>query len=215
MVELRQYTLRPGRRDDLVTVFDGELVETQEALGGYVLGQFLDLGHDDRFVWLRGFTDLGSRLRMLTAFYGGPVWAEHGPAANETMLDSDDVLLLEPVRLGDPWPTTAGRCASAAVRPVRRGGCCTTTVPCRTPSSRSSPPAGRTPSRRQGPSRSRCCAPSTSSTTSRGCRCAPSTWWCCWRGRRSRSPHRAPRGWREARAPQRLRLAPTARSALR
>ena len=38
---------------------------------------------------------------MLTAFYGGPVWAEHGPAANATMLDSDDVLLLRPVRLGD------------------------------------------------------------------------------------------------------------------
>ena len=101
VVELRQYTLRPGRRDDLVAVFDAELVETQEELRGYVLGQFADLDDPDRFVWLRGFDDLVSRLAMLTGFYGGPVWAEHGPAANATMLDSDDVLLLRPVLLGD------------------------------------------------------------------------------------------------------------------
>jgi hypothetical protein len=101
VVELRQYTLRPGRRDDLVAVFDAELVETQEELGGYVLGQLRDLDDPDRFVWFRGFDDMASRLRMLGGFYGGPVWAAHGPAANATMLDSDDVLLLRPVLLGD------------------------------------------------------------------------------------------------------------------
>jgi hypothetical protein len=96
VIELRQYTLRPGRRDELIDLFDRELVETQEQTGMVVLGQFRDLDDPDRFVWLRGFPDMQVRHRALTAFYGGPVWAEHGPRANATMVDSDDVLLLRP-----------------------------------------------------------------------------------------------------------------------
>lgn len=102
VVELRQYLLKPGRTDDLIEVFDRELVETQEATGMRVIGQFRDLDRPDWFVWLRGFADMESRRRSLTDFYDGPVWAEHGPAAVDTMIDSDDVLLLEPVVLDLP-----------------------------------------------------------------------------------------------------------------
>ena len=101
VVELRQYTLHPGRRDELIELFDRELVETQESCGMTVLGQLRDLDRPDRFVWLRGFADMEARRDALTAFYGGPVWREHAPAANATMVDWDDVLLLEPERLPD------------------------------------------------------------------------------------------------------------------
>ncbi|MBL6279366.1 NIPSNAP family protein [Micromonospora fiedleri] len=97
IVELRRYTLRAGRRDELIDLFDREFVETQEELGMAVLGQFRDLDRPDQFVWLRGFADMPSRRTALTAFYTGPVWAEHGPAANATMLDSDNVLLLREI----------------------------------------------------------------------------------------------------------------------
>lgn len=96
VVELRQYALRPGGRDVLVELFDREFVESQEALGMEIVGQFRDLDRPDRFVWLRGFPDMVRRRQALAAFYGGPVWQAHGPAANATMLDSDDVLLLRP-----------------------------------------------------------------------------------------------------------------------
>jgi hypothetical protein len=112
VVELRQYTLKPGRRDDLVVLFDREFVESQEALGAVVLGQFRDLDRPDRFVWLRGFPDMEIRREQLTSFYGGPVWKAHRMAANDTMEDSDNVLLLRPSRetsgfgIGDaPRPT--------------------------------------------------------------------------------------------------------------
>ena len=62
-----------------------------------ILGTFRDLDRDDRFVWLRGFDNMASRLAGLTAFYTGPVWKEHGPVANSTMVSVDDVLLLHPV----------------------------------------------------------------------------------------------------------------------
>lgn len=103
VVELRQYTLHPGRRDELITLFEREFVETQAAAGMPVLGTFTDMDAPDRFVWLRGFADMASRADSLAAFYGGPVWKAHRDAANATMLDSDDVLLLRPAP-GWDWP---------------------------------------------------------------------------------------------------------------
>lgn len=97
VVELRQYTLHPGARDTLVRLFDEHFVEGQERYGMRIIGQFRDLDHPDRFVWLRGFADMEARTQALEAFYGGPVWKEHGPAANATMVDHTDVLLLKPV----------------------------------------------------------------------------------------------------------------------
>jgi hypothetical protein len=100
ILELRQYTLHPGKRDTLIELFDRELVESQEAVGMRVVGQFRDLDRPNRFVWIRGFEDMEARARGLAAFYGGPVWAAHRNAANATMMDSDDVLLLRPARPG-------------------------------------------------------------------------------------------------------------------
>lgn len=94
IVELRQYTLHPGRRDELIELFDHEFVETQEAVGIQVIGQFYDLDDPNRFVWLRGFNDMSAREQSLNAFYGGPIWKAHCDAANATMIDSDNVLLL-------------------------------------------------------------------------------------------------------------------------
>jgi NIPSNAP len=99
VVELRQYTLHAGRRDELIALFEREFIEPQEALGLHVIGQFRDLDADDRFVWLRGFRDMASRAASLAAFYGGPAWQAHRDAANATMIDSDNVLLLRAA-----WP---------------------------------------------------------------------------------------------------------------
>jgi quinol monooxygenase YgiN len=109
VIELRQYTLRPGQRDVLIELFDRELVESQEAEGMAIVGQFRDLDDPDRFVWIRGFDDMPSRARALAAFYGGPAWKAHRAEANATMIDSDNVLLLRPVstRSGFPAPAAA------------------------------------------------------------------------------------------------------------
>jgi hypothetical protein len=99
IVELRQYTLHAGKRDELIELFDREFVETQEAVGIQVIGQFRNLDDPDQFVWLRGFNDMSAREQSLHAFYSGPIWKEHRNAANATMIDSDNVLLL---RLAHP-----------------------------------------------------------------------------------------------------------------
>lgn len=94
IVEFRQYMLRPGARETLIELFEREFVTGQQAAGITLGGRFRDLDDPDRFVWLRAFPDMPHRRRALEAFYTGPVWRKHRDAANATMIDSDDVLLL-------------------------------------------------------------------------------------------------------------------------
>jgi hypothetical protein len=63
-----------------------------------LIGQFRDRRRADRFVWLRGFSSMESRHEALEAFYDGPIWSADRNEANNTMADSDDVLLLKPAR---------------------------------------------------------------------------------------------------------------------
>ena len=113
IVELRQYTLRPGQREMLIELFDSTLIEPQEADGMSVLGQFRDLDRPDRFVWLRGFPSMEARATSLARFYDGPVWRANRDAANATMIDSEDVLLLRPAREGSGFALNGASRASA------------------------------------------------------------------------------------------------------
>jgi hypothetical protein len=100
IIELRHYTLEPGKRETLIRLFDSELVETQEAEGIQLIAQFRDIDRPDVFTWIRGFESMPSRAASLGAFYDGSVWNAHKEAANATMIDSDDVRLLRPTSAG-------------------------------------------------------------------------------------------------------------------
>lgn len=101
--ELRQYTLHPGQREVLISLFDRVLVEPLEEAGMRVVGQFRDLDRPNHFVWLRSFSDMEARDAALRRFYGGTLWKAHREAANATMVDSDDVLLLRPAGRKEPF----------------------------------------------------------------------------------------------------------------
>jgi hypothetical protein len=96
VVELRQYTMYPGRRDELISLFEERFIESQEAVGMRIAATFRDLAGPDRFVWVRGFTSMEARHEALTAFYYGPVWKANKERANATLADNDNVLLLKP-----------------------------------------------------------------------------------------------------------------------
>ncbi|CAH0201478.1 hypothetical protein SRABI118_01747 [Massilia sp. Bi118] len=100
VVELRQYTMYPGKRDELISLFEERFVESQEAVGMRIAATFRDLAGPNRFVWVRGFTDMQARHEALTAFYYGPVWQANRERANATLEDNDNVLLLKPAFAG-------------------------------------------------------------------------------------------------------------------
>ncbi len=98
VLELRNYLLKPNTTATFSRYFNEHFVAPMNALGGYTLGQFCINGVNDRFVWLRGFTDMDARLKFLNDFYiNSRVWKAFGPGANDMMINSDNVYLLRPL----------------------------------------------------------------------------------------------------------------------
>jgi hypothetical protein len=96
-IELRNYLLKPGARDRFIQYFKDHFIESQNALGAYTPAVFRIKNEDDRFFWIRGFDSMQERSRFLPAFYGGEVWKEFGPAANDMMLEWHNVHLIKPL----------------------------------------------------------------------------------------------------------------------
>jgi len=117
VVELRQYKIVEGRRDAFVSLFDREFVETQEAAGMRLVGQFRDLDDPNRFVWMREFPDMAARERSLTAFYSSAHWQALRGEANTLLADNDNVLLLKPAGPGRGLPLNPDRAAVGAPTP--------------------------------------------------------------------------------------------------
>jgi hypothetical protein len=122
VIELRSYLLKPGVREHFIDYFETHFIDTQEAVGMQILGQFRVRDEPDRFVWLRGFHDMRSRLAGLRRFYGGPVWAKYGPAANDMMLEWHNVRLLRP--LSDIAELTNGVTSNSIANDVDAGTIC-------------------------------------------------------------------------------------------
>lgn len=116
VVELRRYAMRPGRRDDLIDLFEREFIETQEACGMTPVGHYRDLNDARSFVWFRGFENMEMRPGALEKFYlQSETWRRHRDAANDTLADSDNVLLLRPARGGSGFDLRGlSRAASAS-----------------------------------------------------------------------------------------------------
>ena len=119
VIELRQYKIVAGKRDAMIALFEREFVESQEALGAQLVGQFCDADDPSRFTWIRAFPDMPERGRMLNAFYFGPVWQAHRGEANPMLYDNDDVLLLRPAWNGSGFAAVpAARAAPGAAAPA-------------------------------------------------------------------------------------------------
>lgn len=98
VLELRNYLLKTGMRDKFNSYFAEHFMASQHVLGGYVLGRFAITGEDDRFFWMRGFSDMLARSKFLPAFYGAsPAWKSFGAGANDMMLEVDNVHLVRPL----------------------------------------------------------------------------------------------------------------------
>src|ERR1035438_473225 len=117
VVELRQYTLRRSQRETLISMFENRFQDSLNATGSHVIGTFRDLDDPDRFVWMRGFGSMPARQEALRSFYKGELWQANRVAANATMVDSDNVLLLRPYAPGQGFsePSTAQRSAPGVI----------------------------------------------------------------------------------------------------
>jgi hypothetical protein len=107
VLELRSYVTKPGRRDEFISYFETNFIDSQNALGGYILGQFRVEGAADNFFWMRGFNDMASRSRYLPEFYQGAFWRQRRTHVNDMLINNDNVYLLKPLSLSEDGPDTA------------------------------------------------------------------------------------------------------------
>lgn len=100
VLELRNYLLKPNAAENFRKLFNDRFIEPMKELGGFTVGQFRIEGDEDRFVWMRGFRDMQSRLDFLNAFYlNSPVWKRYRSEANSMIVNSDNVYLLRPLEI--------------------------------------------------------------------------------------------------------------------
>jgi len=108
-LELRNYRLKPGKRDEFIAYFKAHFVASQNKAGSQILGIYRVKGAGNNFFWLRGFTSLAARKVYLPAFYYGTVWKTFGHGANDMLSNNDDVHLLKPLTWNDDSPYSTER----------------------------------------------------------------------------------------------------------
>jgi hypothetical protein len=104
VVEFRRYTVREGQRENFANYFESYFPEAFQQLGAIAFGDFTEPQRPEHFTWIRGFHDMDERAKVNSAFYFGPVWKEHKATLNGLMTDSDNVLLLRPLRADTQIP---------------------------------------------------------------------------------------------------------------
>ena len=101
IIELRNYLLRPGQRDYFIDSLEIKIMDTLNARGNYVLGQYRVKDAPDNFFWIRGFNDMTSRLEALKGFYSSEYWKKHVSIPIKYVLGYTNVYLLKPLNISD------------------------------------------------------------------------------------------------------------------
>jgi hypothetical protein len=94
LFELRNYTLQPAMTEQFIDYFEEHFLRAQQDHHMHIIGQFRVIGEPDHFVWLRGYTDMDTRLAGLKGFYGSAYWKQRRNATNAMLIDSSHVHLL-------------------------------------------------------------------------------------------------------------------------
>ncbi len=99
VIELRNYLLKPGQRENFINLFEAKFINPQQQVGSYTLGQYKVKGAENNFFWIRGFKDMASRNKALNEFYYGITWKQNRSEANSMIVNNDNVYLLKPLNI--------------------------------------------------------------------------------------------------------------------
>lgn len=75
IVEIRRYTLKPGKREEFIAFFETKNRNALRDAGMKVFGPLRDLEDETKVHWMRAFATLEDRDRIKDSFYSGSVWS--------------------------------------------------------------------------------------------------------------------------------------------
>lgn len=95
ILEIRHYTLKPGRREEFIEFFEQNNRAALRDAGMLVFGPLRDLENPDKVHWMRAFSSMDSRDRLKDSFYNGPVWNKRIEPLVMPMIDHYEADLVE------------------------------------------------------------------------------------------------------------------------
>ena len=96
--ELRQYRVKPGKREAWVEFMEETIIPFQIAQGMVVIGSFVGEQEEDLYVWIRRFDDEAQREALYAKVYQSDTWQNEISPLVGDVLDRDRIVVtrLEP-----------------------------------------------------------------------------------------------------------------------
>ncbi len=74
LIELREYTVRPGKREAWVKFMEEAIIPHHVANGVAILGSWIVEDEENTFVWMRGFEDEADRVKKSASMNESDHW---------------------------------------------------------------------------------------------------------------------------------------------
>jgi hypothetical protein len=85
--ELRQYRIKPGKREQWVKTMEEKIIPFQISQGMVVVGSFVGQEEDDLYVWIRRFESEEERKALYEKVYESECWNNELKPLCDEMLD--------------------------------------------------------------------------------------------------------------------------------
>lgn len=93
LFELRQYRMRPGKKDAWVKLMDEEIIPFQIQHGMVIIGSWTGEKDEDLYIWLRRFDSEAERERLYAAVYQSDTWKNDiGPRVGD-LIDREQIVV--------------------------------------------------------------------------------------------------------------------------
>lgn len=93
LFELRQYSMRPGQRENWVRLAEDEIIPFQTSKGMQIVGSWLGEGDSDAFIWIRRFESEAERERLYKEVYESDHWKTNIAPRAQQMLDREKMVI--------------------------------------------------------------------------------------------------------------------------
>ena len=91
--ELRQYRMRPGKREEWIEFMEGTIIPFQQSKGMVILGSWAGQEEDDLYVWIRRFESEEERKRLYEAVYESDFWKNEVSDKVGTLIDRSKIVV--------------------------------------------------------------------------------------------------------------------------
>jgi len=91
--ELRQYRVKPGKREEWVELMEREIIPFQIAQGMVVIGSFVGEQEEDLYVWIRRFENEAQREALYQRVYESDYWKNEISPRVGDILDRERIVV--------------------------------------------------------------------------------------------------------------------------